>query len=184
MRRNYQDLDRKIEELIVQMTAERNAPEIKQLYQDISDELRHLLVRKMGDKEQADEIAQNTYQKLCRLKHNRDIGDLRNYLFNMAVRLAINVLRKRESILGNIGGGSAYLALLDELRIEAMRESIAQLPDKTKYVFLLYRYRGCSYSTIASKLSISIRSVSNHIDRALENISYAVAEFSAMERRG
>jgi RNA polymerase sigma-70 factor (ECF subfamily) len=138
----------------------------------------------MGDKEQADEIAQNTYKKLCRLKHNRDIGDLRNYLFNMAVRLAINVLRKRESVLGNIGGGSAYLALLDELRIEAMRESIAKLPDKTKYVFLLYCYRGCSYSTIASKLSISIRSVSNHIDRALENISYAVAEFSAMERRG
>ena len=91
----------------MQMIAERNAPEIKQLYQDISDELRHLLVRKMGDKEQADEIAQNTYQKLCRLKHNRDIGDLRNYLFNMAVRLAINVLRKRESVLGNIGGGPA-----------------------------------------------------------------------------
>ena len=97
MRRNNEDLDREIEGIILEISAAENTAEFTQLYQDTSDELRRLLVRKMGNKEEAEEIAQDAYLKLCRLKHNRDIGNLRSYLFNMAVRLAINVLRKREA---------------------------------------------------------------------------------------
>ena len=95
VRRNQEDLDREIEGIILEISAAENTAEFTQLYQDTSDELRRLLVRKMGNKEEAEEIAQDAYLKLCRLKHNRDIGNLRSYLFNMAVRLAINVLRKR-----------------------------------------------------------------------------------------
>ena len=63
-----------LERLILEMTAAgagiTNA-EITQLYQDTSDELRRLLVRKLGDEEGAEALAQDAYLKLIRIKHNR-----------------------------------------------------------------------------------------------------------------
>lgn len=189
-RRNQQDLDRKIGELILDMTAVRNTPEVTRLYQDTSDELRRLLVRKVGNQEQANEIAQDAYLKLCRLRYNRDIRDLRSYLFNMAVRLAINVLRKRKSqhgIHGQMGDtgscDSAYCALMGELKTETIKESITHLPEKTRYIFLLYRFEGLSYESIAERLKMSAVSVEEHVARSLETVRNSVAEFSALDKQ-
>ena len=90
------DRDRlEIEGLILDMTAAGagiTQAEVDQLYKDTSNELRRLLVRKLGDEEGAEALAQDAYLKLLRIKHNQDVGDLRHYLFSMAVRLALNVL--------------------------------------------------------------------------------------------
>ncbi len=188
MRRNQEDLDREIEGIILEMSTAGNPAEFTQLYQDTSDELRRLLVRKMGNKEEAEEIAQDAYLKLCRLKHNRDIGNLRSYLFNMAVRLAINVLRKRQ-VEGRDDylqpaekvGPSAYKILLDELKAETIKDSLVHLSEKTRYIFLLHRFEGHSYSAIAKKLDMSDRSVQDHINRALDKIMLATAEFRRMD---
>lgn len=191
MRRNQEDLDREIEGVILEISAAGNTVEFTQLYQDTSDELRRLLVRKMGNKEEAEEIAQDAYLKLCRLKHNRDIGNLRSYLFNMAVRLAINVLRKREADgrreylqPAEEDGPSAYKILLDELKAETIKDSLIHLSEKTRYIFLLHRFEGLSYSAIAKRLAVSDRSVEDHINRALDKIMLATAEFRRMEGQG
>ena len=91
MRHNQKDLE--IEGTILEISATQNATVYPQLYQDTSDELRRLLVRKMGDEVEADEIAQYAFVRLRHLRHNRDVDNLRSYLFNMAVRLVINMLR-------------------------------------------------------------------------------------------
>ena len=170
------------------ITAERKAPEVTQLYQDITDELRSLLLCKTENKEQADEIAQQTYLKLCRLKYQRDIQDLRGYLSNIALRLAINLLRKRRSLHSVDTPNSsaavidrAYLVLMDELKTEAIKESIEGLSDKTRYVFLLHRYRGLGYSAIARHLAVSVALIEHHMDLALAAINCAVAEFRAVD---
>jgi len=53
----------------VQISAESNAPEVNELYQDAAEQLRQFLLCKTGNAEQADEIAQDTYTKLFRLNH-------------------------------------------------------------------------------------------------------------------
>jgi|TARA_B110000977_G_scaffold86066_1_gene114694 RNA polymerase sigma factor (sigma-70 family) len=191
VRRNKQDLDREIEGIILEISAAENPAEFTQLYQDTSDELRRLLVRKMGNKEEAEEIAQDAYLKLCRLKHNRDIGNLRSYLFNMAVRLAINVLRKREADgrqdylqPTEEDGPSAYKILVDELKAETIKDALTHLSEKTRYIFLLHRFEGLSYSAIAKRLTVSDSSVEDHINRALDKIMLATAEFRRMEGQG
>jgi RNA polymerase sigma-70 factor (ECF subfamily) len=172
----------------VLITAERNAPEVTQLYQEITDELRSLLLCKTENKEQADDIAQQTYLKLCRLKYHRDIQDLRGYLSNIALRLAINLLRKRRSLhvvdTPNSNASvidRAYQVLMDELKTEAIKESIEGLSDKTRYVFLLHRYRGLGYSEIAKHLVVSVALIEHHMDLALATINRAVAEIRAVE---
>jgi RNA polymerase sigma-70 factor (ECF subfamily) len=157
-----------LERLILEMTAAgagiTNA-EITQLYLDTSDELRRLLVRKLGDEEGAEALAHDAYLKLGRIKHNQDIGDLRRYLFSMAVRLALNVLRKRKMDSQYYGchddsqtlsaqDSSAYKVLLDELRQESLKESLSQLPEKTRYIYLLYHFKGMSKTDIANRLDI------------------------------
>ena len=184
-----------LERLIVEMTeagAGITNTEITQLYQDTSDELRQLLIRKLGDEEGAEALAQDAYLKLIRIKHNQDIGDLRHYLFSMAVRLALNVLRKRKMDSQYYGcdeqsrnlstqDSSAYKVLLDELRQESLKERISQLPEKTRYIFLLHHYKGMSSAKIADRLEISESIVDIHIGCAQEQSTKALTEFALMD---
>lgn len=192
------DLDHEnleLERLILEMTAAgagiTNA-EITQLYQDTSDELRRLLVRKLGDEEGAEALAHDAYMKLIRIKHNQDVGNLRRYLFSMAVRLALNVLRKRKMDsqyygssdgLQNFSGqdSSAYEVLLDELKQESLKESLSQLPEKTRYIFLLYHFKGMSKKNIAHLLEVAESVVETHIDCAQDQADKALTEFALMD---
>ena len=187
------DRDRlEIEGLILDMTAAGagiTSAEMAQLYKDTSDELRRLLVRKLGDDEGAEALAQDAYLKLLRIKHNQDVGDLRRYLFSMAVRLALNVLRKRKMDSQYYGcydksaplqrkDSGAYHVLLDELKQETVKESITQLPEKTRYIFLSHQFNGQSTDQIAEQLSVSPAVIETHIDCAKGQIEKALSEFA------
>ena len=190
-------LDRELQEiegLILEMTASgvgiTNA-EITQLYQDTSDELRRLLVRKLGDEEGAEALAQDAYLKLLRIKHNQGIGDLRRYLFSMSVRLALNVLRKRKMNSDYYGNPtseqaqltqdrSAYEVLLEELKRETLKERLSQLPEKTRYIYLLYHFKDMTVSEIGKRLTLSENVVNLHLDCAREQTKKALSEIALM----
>ena len=190
------DRDRlEIEGLILNMTAAGagiTQTEIDQLYKDTSNELRRLLVRKLGDKEGAEALAQDAYLKLLRIKHNQDVGDLRHYLFSMAVRLALNVLRKRKMDSQYYGhkeksarlltqDSCAYRVLLDELKRETLKESIAQLPEKTRYIYLLHEFKCLPADEIARQLDASEAVIATHIDCARGQTEKALTEFVLMD---
>ena len=184
-----------LEELILDMTAAGSGittAEINQLYKDTSNELRRLLVRKLGDEEGAEALAKDAYLKLLRIKHNQDVGDLRHYLFSMAVRLALNVLRKRKMDSQYYGhreksaqiltqDSSAYRVLLDELKRETLKESIAQLPEKTRYIYLLHEFKHLPADEIARQLDASEAVVATHIDCARGQTEKALTEFALMD---
>jgi len=190
------DRDRlEIERLILDMTAAGagiTKAEIDQLYKDTSNELRRLLVRKLGDEEGAEALAQDAYLKLLRIKHNQDVGDLRHYLFSMAVRLALNVLRKRKMDAQYYGykekstrlltqDSCAYRVLLDELKRETLKESIAQLPEKTRYIYLLHEFKNLLIAEIALQLDASEAVIATHLDCAKGQIDKALTEFALMD---
>ena len=190
------DRDRlEIEGLILDMTAAGagiTQTEIDQLYKDTSNELRRLLVRKLGDEEGAEALAQDAYLKLLRIKHNQDVGDLRHYLFSMAVRLALNVLRKRKMDSQYYGhkekaarlltqDSCAYRVLLDELKRETLKESIAQLPEKTRYIYLLHEFKHLPADEIARQLDASEAVIATHIDCAKGQTEKALTEFVLMD---
>jgi len=190
------DRDRlEIEGLILDMTAAGagiTQAEIDQLYKDTSNELRRLLVRKLGDEEGAEALAQDAYLKLLRIKHNQDVGDLRHYLFSMAVRLALNVLRKRKMDSQYYGhkeqsarlltqDSCAYRVLLDELKCETLKESIAQLPEKTRYIYLLHQFKHLPTAEIARQLDASEAVITTHLDCAKGQAEKALTEFVLMD---
>ena len=190
------DRDRlEIEGLILDMTAAGagiTKAEIDQLYKDTSNELRRLLVRKLGDEEGAEALAQDAYLKLLRIKHNQDVGDLRHYLFSMAVRLALNVLRKRKMDTQYYGhkensvrllsqDSCAYRVLLEELKRETLKESIAQLPEKTRYIYLLHEFKHLPTVEIARQMDASEAVIATHLDCARGQTEKALTEFVLLD---
>lgn len=157
------------------MTAASHKPEVTQLYQDTAEELRQFLLCTTGDAQQADQIAQDCYRKRSRLNHYRGVGNQRCYLFTMAVRLAVSALGSRRVDASAPGGhtprgqsrvGSdalAYKTRVNELKAEAIKDTLLDLSDRTRYIFLPHRYRGLSCDAIARHLGLPVSVVDSHM---------------------
>ena len=165
--------------------------EIIRLYDDASPELQRLLRRKLGNRQEAEEIAQDAFAKLCELVEREDIKDLRKYFFTMANRQAVNVLRRRrvqqyhlireqagdgtEPVGADVGGNPEFAAMHAQ-KLALVKQALRGLPAKTRHVFLLHRFQGYTYKEIAHQLGLSRKAVEYHISRALSAILSAVQE--------
>ena len=183
-------LEQKTDISAAHMTENQQQAEIIQLYQDTSEELRRLLERKLGNPQEAEEIAHDAYLKLCRIEQKEEIRDLRKYLFTMSVRLALNVLRRRKTernFKNKENSGlevdyiSAYRILLAELKLDAVKDALSELPEKTRYIFLLHRFEGMTYPEISSKLGLSSKTIEYHMGRALARVMVAVEDFTGKD---
>ena len=158
--------------------------EIIRLYDDASPELQRLLRRKLGNRQEAEEIAQDAFAKLCELVEREDIKDLRKYFFTMANRQAVDVLRRRkvqqdhlmrESASADFGS-SPEVAAIQAQKLALVKQALRGLPAKTRHVFLLHRFQGYTYQDIAGQLGLSRKAVEYHMSRALSAILSAVQE--------
>ena len=70
--------------------------EIVDFYEHASPDLHRLLSRRLGNAEDAREVAHDAFEKLLRQAEREDIRDLRRFFFTMANRMALDVLRRRE----------------------------------------------------------------------------------------
>ncbi len=159
------------------MNTAREKAEIVRLYDEASPELLRVLQRKLGNRQEAEEVAQDAFEKLCELVQREDIDDLRKYFFTMANRMALNVLRRR-------GVENEYIALhpgvshessafdpetiaIHQEKLKLTKRALQALPQKTRHVFLLHRFEGYTYPEIAQQLGLSRKSIEYHMNRAL-----------------
>ena len=153
--------------------------EVIDLYKEASPELLRLLRRTLGNRQDAEEVAQDAFEKLCTLEQRDDIRNLRNYFFTMANRMALNLLRRRNTendymikqapLLFDESDATfdpAGIACRDQ-KLQLIKQAIQGLPQTTGHVFLLHRFEGYTYPEIARHLGLSRKSVEYHMNRAL-----------------
>ena len=133
------------------------------------DGVYRLLYRIVGTRDEAEDLAQETFVRLARQRfgpgreHN-----LRGWLYAVASNLALNVLRSRgrrqrreETVfrLEDSGGepDPAVVALRDDERA-AVRRTLAALPGRQARLLML-RHSGLSYREIAEALGMAPGSV-------------------------
>ena len=104
----------------------------------------------------------------------------------MANRMALDVLRRRqmqgrhtrEHLAVELGERAIEddpeRVLIGRERLAAVQRALAELPSKTRYVFLLHRFDGYTYAEIAKTIHLSQKSVEYHMNRALRAIAAAV----------
>lgn len=109
----------------------------------------------------------------------RDKRSVKAYLCRAAVNLGIDRFR-RERFEARLFSGSEHeacaiaaedaspdRALEIEARIAVLREAIAELPERRRAAFILYRLHQLSPDEIAARLKISRNMVDRHLRRAL-----------------
>jgi RNA polymerase sigma factor, sigma-70 family len=142
------------------------------------DELKAFVLRRTGSPALAADVVQDTWVKAAVAAHAEPPGNTKAYLYRMAANLTVDHLRRdrsqaRHVVAGDLPedvpcaspGPERIASARQELALLA--ETVRDLPEKCREVFLLYRGEGLSMRQIAHRLGISEGTVEKHIARAM-----------------
>lgn len=157
------------------------------LYQDHHGWLRGWLNRRLGNRCDAADLAQDTF--VCLLVSpaalQQPIATPRAYLLTIARRLVINLYRRRSleqaylEVLASLPEACTPSLEHQALVLEALHEVdavLARLPSKARQAFLLYQLEGLTQDAIAQRLGVSVRSVQRYLALAFEECIVLAAE--------
>lgn len=147
------------------------------LYRDHHGWLNGWLRKRLGDREQAADIAQDTFLRLLVSRRLPSAGDGRSYLVQLARHLVIDQWRRQrieQAYLDSI----AHLAepQTPSLETRAMiLETLQQIdcmldnmPPRVRSAFLLSRFEGLGYAEIAERLGVTVSAVQKYMLRAIQ----------------
>ncbi|MBL8267757.1 RNA polymerase sigma factor [Steroidobacter sp.] len=129
--------------------------------------------------DEVDDLMQETFLHVWVSRQETEVNSPQAYLFQTARHVAIDSLRQRsvrrlrtelagqESALLVAPASDRSLEIREEL--ERVLSVIERLPPQCGKVFLLRKLHGLSHREIATRLGISVRTVENHIARAMRD---------------
>jgi RNA polymerase sigma-70 factor (family 1) len=136
----------------------------------------------------AKEIVQDVFLKMWEHPFELDNeASLRSYLHRSVINSSLNHLKREKNISQHhikIANETTYDSLDDihaeqELKLFIYRE-IELLPSQCKRVFKMSRFEGLKYREIAVLLSISEKTVENHMVKALKDLRGKIYEKNEM----
>ncbi|MBF8781581.1 sigma-70 family RNA polymerase sigma factor [Pseudomonas fulva] len=153
------------------------ASDIHGLYRDHSQWLLGWLRRRLGDRERAADITQDTFVRLISSAMNRVPREPRSYLATVAKRLMIDQLRRHQleqeyqEYLANEPQAQACspehrLIILETLmQLDAMLDGLGS---KVRQAFFYVQLDGMSYAEVSARLQVSVSSVTKYMAKATE----------------
>jgi RNA polymerase sigma factor (sigma-70 family) len=141
---------------------------IHQAIQTYADALFRLILRIVGDSEEARDLTQDVFVKvLCDPSRLREPQKVKSYLFTTAYHLALNsqrnTMRRRQKLLDLQPPSAIESAEMAILVDDAMKK----LSGKQRQVLTLRFYGDMTLGEIADAMNISVGSVKVHIARGL-----------------
>ena len=143
-----------------------------------------------GSRAQAEDILQDTWLKLDKARTGGPIDNPGGYITQVA-RNALTDQHRKDRRRGEIDDElnevlwekqdtvSPERILIGREAVRAVETILAELPERTRQIFLMNRIDGISHRKIASQLGISDEAVYYHIRRALERLASVRDEFGA-----
>src|SRR5262245_22449395 len=157
---------------------------LAEVFSQYNDTLVNYLAFRVKSRQEAAEIAQDTYVRMLAMSDLGRITDLQSYLFRVANNIAVDRLRREQVRLRTIEQGKATVAsglvsasngsspeaersAEDVLRL--LRAAIDELPAKCRAAFILYRLHCQSYPEIARRLQVTESMVRKYVLRGLRH---------------
>ncbi|MDM3872271.1 RNA polymerase sigma factor [Porticoccus sp. W117] len=137
--------------------------------------LKKFLAKFLTSEHDIEDVAQEAYLKAyCAEKDRGAIEHPKAFLFTIAKNLALNELNKKSRQMTKYLEDCEQLVELDKNQtpddqVEAAEtlgiycEAIANLPEKTRRVYLMRKVHGLPHKEIARRLAISLSSVEKHL---------------------
>lgn len=157
---------------------EQNATLVLSLFRQYSGELLSFLTAKLGCREQAADVVQETYVRVLSLENPYVILQPRAFLYKTALNLTIDAFRRRrvraertveletvEHLPSQLPDQEAVVE--SKQRVEVLRRAIDELPPKCRHVFLLHKFQSLPHAVIAARLGISKNMVEKHVMKAI-----------------
>lgn len=133
-----------------------------------SDRVYRFILKSIRDIHKAEDIVQDSYEKLWKNHENVSFEKVKSYLFTTAYHTMIDIIRKEKR--------STYS---EELKLpeqshennysdlgEILKEAVDRLPEVQKMVLLLRDYEGYSYEEIGEMANLNESQVKVYIFRA------------------
>lgn len=140
--------------------------------------------RFLPDLDQAEDVVQRTFVKFWEKREELQLqGSARPYLFRAVRNTALNQKRDSSNLtseesLATVMGSESTESPLDESELSnQISEAIQEMPTVRRQVFLLSREEGKKYREIAEELDISVKTVENHMGKALNFMRKKLKEF-------
>jgi RNA polymerase sigma-70 factor (ECF subfamily) len=139
----------------------------------------------LNNAEEAEEIVQETFYNLWKKSSEIKIQtSIKSYLYQAVRNSSLNAIKHKQvqkKYIDHVEKNDTSLSTenhmeLDELTAK-INEAINQLPPKCKQVFELSRYEEKKYQEIADELGISIKTVENHMGKALSLLRKSLKEY-------
>jgi RNA polymerase sigma-70 factor (ECF subfamily) len=147
------------------------------------------LQRRLGDREAAADLVQETYVHAMRHGHTEEIAEPRAWLFRIAHNLAVDyqIAQRRRYALHHVSIDDVEPLPADQASVETIvgaqqtievviRRILIDLPHKCALAFALSRFEGLTNKQVAAKLHISEKMVEKYITRALIACRVAVGD--------
>ena len=133
--------------------------------------------RLLNDPDEAEETVQNVFISLWEKRENMEIQvSVKSYLYRAVHNAALNRIKHRkvrkqyeEEQLAMVSHAepASHLSLENELERQ-IQDAIEGLPEQCRLVFKLSRFEELKYAEIAGRLGISVKTVENHMGKALK----------------
>lgn len=141
----------------------------------------------LQDREDAEEVVQNAFLGMWEKRSNLSIHtSAKSYLYAMVRNACLNVLKHEkikqkyagEQMVVTQGGYEAVTETVHSDELERrIYDAMNTLPEQCRLVFKLSRFEELKYAEIAEHLNISVKTVENHMGKALKLMREALKDY-------
>jgi RNA polymerase sigma-70 factor (ECF subfamily) len=141
----------------------------------------------LEDKEEAEEVVQSAFITIWEKRKSLDIQtSLKSYLYRMVRNACLNVIKhekiKQQHVTHELTvADTSYESVTQKVYATELElkisEAMKTLPEQCRLVFQLSRFEELKYQEIADQLQISVKTVENHMGKALKLMREQLKEY-------
>jgi RNA polymerase sigma-70 factor (ECF subfamily) len=139
------------------------------------------------DMDDAQEIVQNTFFNIWNKKNSLDVrSSMKAYLYRAVHNDCLNRLKHakvkrmyaedQQAVMTRTSEDSSKQMQVKELNV-LVNKAIDSLPEQCGHIFKLSRFESMKYSEIAEHLNISVKTVENHMGKALKILREQLTDY-------
>lgn len=154
------------------------------------------LTKMTGNKEQAEDLFQETFKRVHEKSHTFKGTEFKSWLFKIATNVTYDGFRKKhradskgrevsfnnmndEELVSTVAEDNSFnpsVVTVKAEQVEQVRHAVESLPDKQKAALVLAYYQQLSYREVALALDCSVGTVKTQMYRALKTLAQKLPE--------
>lgn len=165
---------------VIEVMRKAASDELAQFHRDYRPALMAFFLRRSQSHAEAEDLTQEVFIRIAGRRES-NMRSANAYIFQVAANLLRDRTRREKIISEHVAGMRVVEGIgvepLDPHRIAAGREqlqllseALRELPERTRQIFLLFRYENVPQRTIAESFGISVSAVEKHLYRAMAHL--------------